>query len=52
MTALGTAYPVEIRGVHKTFQRATGEAVKALDAVSFTVQRNTLTALARPPYCA
>lgn len=48
MTAQGTAYPVEIRGVHKTFQRATGEAVKALDAVSFTVQRNTLTALVGP----
>ncbi|MDR2155406.1 MAG: ATP-binding cassette domain-containing protein, partial [Burkholderiaceae bacterium] len=42
------AEPVEIQGVHKTFRRKTGEAVKALDNVSFTARRNTLTALVGP----
>lgn len=48
MTVQGTAPPVEIQGVHKAFRRATGEIVKALDDVSFTAQRNTLTALVGP----
>lgn len=48
MTGPGTAQPVEIQGVHKTFRRETGETVKALDQVSFTAQRNTLTALVGP----
>lgn len=48
MTYPGTAQPVEIQGVHKTFRRETGETVKALDEVSFTAQRNTLTALVGP----
>ena len=48
MTSQGTAQPVEIQCVHKTFRRETGETVKALDAVSFTAQRNTLTALVGP----
>ena len=44
----GLAEPVEIQGVHKTFRRKTGETVKALDNVSFTARRNTLTALVGP----
>ncbi len=48
MTFQGTGHPVEIQGVHKTFRRESGEAVKALDSVSFTAQRNTLTALVGP----
>lgn len=48
MTYQGTAQPVEIQGVHKTFHRATGETVKALDDITFTAQRNTLTALVGP----
>lgn len=48
MTYPGTVQPVEIQGVHKTFRRETGETVKALDEVSFTAQRNTLTALIGP----
>lgn len=48
MTLQGTAPPVDIKGVHKTFRRETGVAVKALDAVSFSAQRNTLTALVGP----
>lgn len=37
--------PVEIQDVRKIFRRGTGEIVKALDGVSFTAQRNTITAL-------
>jgi ABC-2 type transport system ATP-binding protein len=48
MPSHGTAQPVELQCVHKTFHRETGETVKALDAVSFTAQRNTLTALVGP----
>jgi len=48
MTFHGTAHPVEIQGVHKTFRRESGEVVKALDSVSFSAQRNTLTALVGP----
>lgn len=48
MSSRGEAHPVEIRSVHKTFRRDTGEAVKALDDVSFTARRNTLTALVGP----
>jgi len=48
MTLQGSAQPVEIQCVHKTFSRKTGETVKALDAVSFTARRNTLTALVGP----
>ena len=44
----GLAEPVEIQGVHKTFRRKTGETVKALDNVSFTARRSTLTALVGP----
>ncbi|MDR2839234.1 MAG: ATP-binding cassette domain-containing protein [Azonexus sp.] len=40
--------PVAIRNVHKTFRRATGETVHALDGVSFTARQNTLTALVGP----
>lgn len=40
--------PVDIEGVHKTFRRESGEVVRALDAVSFTARRNTLTALVGP----
>ena len=48
MTLQGSAHPVEIRGVHKTFLRETGETVKALDDVSFAAQHKTLTALVGP----
>lgn len=48
MIAPEMAQPVEIRRVHKTFRRKTGEVVRALDDVSFTAQRNTLTALVGP----
>lgn len=48
MTAPEMASPVEIRCVHKTFQRKTGEIVRALDDVSFTARRHTLTALVGP----
>jgi len=48
MTFQSAAQPVEIQGVHKTFRRATGETVKALNEVSFTARRNTLTALVGP----
>ncbi|MDR0378569.1 MAG: ATP-binding cassette domain-containing protein [Candidatus Accumulibacter sp.] len=44
----GKAQAVEIRRVHKSFRRATGETIEALDEVSFTAQRNTLTALIGP----
>ena len=44
----GPMHTVEIQGVHKTFRRETGEIVKALNAVSFIAQRNTLTALVGP----
>ena len=40
--------PVGVQRVHKTFRRATGETVKALDDVSFAAQHNTLTALVGP----
>jgi len=43
-----TAPPVDIQRVHKSFRRATGETVRALDDVSFTARRNTLTALVGP----
>jgi ABC-2 type transport system ATP-binding protein len=48
MSLQGLAQPVEIQSVHKTFRRETGETVKALDEVSFTARRNTLTALVGP----
>ncbi|MFT3848913.1 MAG: ATP-binding cassette domain-containing protein [Propionivibrio sp.] len=48
MTAREAAPPVEIRGVHKTFRRDAGETVEALDGVSFTARRNTLSALVGP----
>jgi ABC-2 type transport system ATP-binding protein len=44
----GTAQPVDIQGVRKAFRRATGETVKALDDVTFSARRNTLTALVGP----
>ncbi|MDR2187085.1 MAG: ATP-binding cassette domain-containing protein [Azonexus sp.] len=43
-----TAPPVAIRNVHKSFRRATGETVTALDGVSLTAGANTLTALVGP----
>ena len=48
MYSLETAHPVELQCIRKTFRRKTGETVEALDAVSFTAQRNTLTALVGP----
>ncbi|MGD0138229.1 MAG: ATP-binding cassette domain-containing protein [Tepidisphaeraceae bacterium] len=36
------------RDIHKTFRRATGETVQALDGVSIQVDRGTLTALVGP----
>lgn len=44
----GPAHPVEIRDVHKTFRRDTGEVVKALDGVSFAARQETLSALVGP----
>jgi len=43
-----TGQSVEIQRIHKIFRRETGEVVKALDEVSFTAHRNTLTALVGP----
>jgi len=40
--------PVDIERVHKTFKRKNGDTVKALDGISFTARRNTLTALVGP----
>ncbi len=48
MTTHGATQPVEIQCVHKTFRRDTGETVRALNDVSFTAKRNTLTALVGP----
>lgn len=48
MIAPEMAQPVEIRRVLKTLRRNTGEVVRALDDVSFTARRNTLTALVGP----
>ncbi|MGX2032272.1 ATP-binding cassette domain-containing protein [Methylocaldum gracile] len=48
MSLQGLMHPVEIRGVHKTFQRETGETVKAIDDVSFAARHKTLTALVGP----
>ncbi|MCC6532218.1 MAG: ABC transporter ATP-binding protein [Burkholderiales bacterium] len=42
------AAPVEIRRVHKTFRRPSGETVKALAEISFEAQRHELTALVGP----
>lgn len=48
MILQGLTHPVEIRAVHKTFLRETGETVKAIDDVSFAAQYKTLTALVGP----
>lgn len=40
--------PVILQGVYKTFHRTPTQRVNALEAVSFTAQRNTLTALVGP----
>ncbi|WP_439498102.1 ATP-binding cassette domain-containing protein [Bosea sp. (in: a-proteobacteria)] len=48
MTAAAPTSPVTARNLHKTFRRATGETVKALDDVSFEARAGTLTALVGP----
>jgi ABC-2 type transport system ATP-binding protein len=48
MTAAAPTSPVAARNLHKTFRRATGETVKALDDVSFEARAGTLTALVGP----
>ncbi|GAU81305.1 ATP-binding cassette domain-containing protein [Bosea sp. BIWAKO-01] len=48
MTPAAPASPVTARTLHKTFRRATGETVKALDDVSFEAGGGTLTALVGP----
>lgn len=44
----GPALPVEIRDVHKSFRRDTGEVVKALDGVSLAARGQSLSALVGP----
>jgi ABC-2 type transport system ATP-binding protein len=49
MGASGASAPVLVgRDIHKAFRRETGEQVQALDGVSLTAQRHTLTALVGP----
>ncbi|MGO4667178.1 ATP-binding cassette domain-containing protein [Bosea sp. 2RAB26] len=48
MTPAAPVSPVTARTLHKTFRRATGETVKALDDVSFEAREGTLTALVGP----
>jgi ABC-2 type transport system ATP-binding protein len=44
----GESAPIVGRDIRKTFRRATGETVRALDGVSLTARRGTLTALVGP----
>ncbi len=46
--AFPVAAPVAARNIHKRFRRDTGEAVAALDGVSFEARAATLTALVGP----
>lgn len=48
MSSDAPAAPVAAHGLHKRFQRGTGELVQALADVSLTVQPGTLTALVGP----
>ncbi|WP_027229889.1 ATP-binding cassette domain-containing protein [Phyllobacterium sp. UNC302MFCol5.2] len=48
MTEAAPSAPVVARNLFKTFQRETGETVKALEDVSFEARHGTLTALVGP----
>lgn len=48
MTEAAPPLPVAARNIFKSFQRETGELVKALDDVSFEARHGTLTALVGP----
>ena len=48
MTAAASAPTLEIKGAGKTFRRDTGETVRALDNISFTVGAGELAALVGP----
>lgn len=48
MTATGPSLALQLDGVGKSFRRATGETVLALDNISFSIGMGGLAALAGP----
>lgn len=48
MAETGNSILIEARNIQKSFRRNTGDLVKALDGVSFQIQKGTLTSLVGP----